>query len=880
MQVYITSGDIQNRLVEVKARKTACSIVKRGLIINSRSVEQPKRMKRITVLVTCSLLVGGIFLCSEFVLAEHKKVPEVLIINSYHKGFRWTDEQVSGAEKVLRDAVPEVDIRVEYLDTKRFFNEQYLEELTHFLGIKYGGQEDGPDVVIVTDDNAFRFVMSQQSGMFHGIPIVFSGVDDFDPALVSEKENVTGIIETLDIEGTIDLALSLNKDISKVFVAVDDSPTGAGQLKDVVRIEKEYQQLEFQYLSGKELSSRELVEEASTLPDNSMLLVLSWYRGKNGNYISPQDIASRLSKASTVPVYSLVDNYLGYGVVGGKLLSGRRQGTLAAGMALRILNGEKAGNIPILQHDESPYMYDAMQLEKWGFSPPMPPGTIIVNAEKTQRERYRKMFIMAWMIAGGLMVVLGVMSIYLLGQRTYKRKLSESESRFRAFTEGTVNITVVIDREGKYLYLSPSSLAEYGYAPVDVREKMSVGDLTHPDDVESYKKGIETILTGKRKTVKIGPIRIKPKNSCKWQYLEGILSDMLDVPGVNGIVGHFVDCTDRVKAEKALEEHNREMKEILASITDGFMVIDNDMVLRYMNKAAYELLELDRRVEVNKPFLDIFPEAKGSIFEEKFRWAIKNKKPVAFETYFDIEPYHNWYEVKVASTAAGITVYFRVITKRKQDEECILTALKEKEVLLREIHHRVKNNLQVVASLLSLQRVKIKDDGAKHMMDESINRVKAMGLIHEKIYGTQSVSKLDLLEYIESMSKSVISTLSGKATHVELSVSGDRVFLDVDHAIPCALTLNELISNAIKHGFKERENGRIEINTKLEGETLHMIVRDDGAGISPEVDLTAPKTLGLQLIYNLARQIGGEVRVESSSNGTTFHLTCKGAKLS
>jgi two-component sensor histidine kinase len=204
-------------------------------------------------------------------------------------------------------------------------------------------------------------------------------------------------------------------------------------------------------------------------------------------------------------------------------------------------------------------------------------------------------------------------------------------------------------------------------------------------------------------------------------------------------------------------------------------------------------------------------------------------------------------------------------------------SLHEKEVLLKEIHHRVKNNLQVISSLLSLQSENITDSYSLEKFKESQNRVRSMALVHEKLYESKDFSKISFSEYIEAFIEAVNRSYNISEGRVKLHVNTDigKSYFDLNIAIPCALILNELVSNAFKYAFPNQREGNLYLNFNRSNEDDYLIeVRDDGIGIPSDIDTKTTSSLGLQLVDMLIEQINGTVNVKSE-NGTTFTIRFK-----
>ena len=194
-----------------------------------------------------------------------------------------------------------------------------------------------------------------------------------------------------------------------------------------------------------------------------------------------------------------------------------------------------------------------------------------------------------------------------------------------------------------------------------------------------------------------------------------------------------------------------------------------------------------------------------------------------------------------------------------QSEKQIKTSLLEKEELLKEIHHRVKNNLQIISSLLDMSRMQTDNEEANRLLMEACSRVGTMSLIHSQLYQTDRFDRIDMDKYLRGMTSSLLQ-LYGQKKNIAIDIKAPDIYLPVSQAIPCALALNELISNALEHAYKDREKGTLEISMqRAADDTVSIRIKDDGAGIPEDVDVYKTNTLGLKLVRNLVeRQLKGK----------------------
>ena len=209
-----------------------------------------------------------------------------------------------------------------------------------------------------------------------------------------------------------------------------------------------------------------------------------------------------------------------------------------------------------------------------------------------------------------------------------------------------------------------------------------------------------------------------------------------------------------------------------------------------------------------------------------------------------------------------MTVILRDVSSRKKAEDDLRAALEAKEYLLREVHHRVKNNLQVVSSLLNLQARATVDPQVVKAFEESQNRVQSMALIHEQLYESRDLRDVDFADYIQQLSSRLFRSYQVRSDRIRMRTEIADVRIGVDLAVPCGLILNELVSNSLKHAFPDGREGSILIQVEgMQDSSALLTVADDGAGLPAEVGFWSTKTLGLRLVRSLVRQIDGEIDV-------------------
>jgi PAS domain S-box-containing protein len=244
-----------------------------------------------------------------------------------------------------------------------------------------------------------------------------------------------------------------------------------------------------------------------------------------------------------------------------------------------------------------------------------------------------------------------------------------------------------------------------------------------------------------------------------------------------------------------------------------------------------------------------------------------------FEIY--LKSMRMWFSISVYSPQPEhFVAVFDVITERKRAEEALRGSLTEKEALLREIHHRVKNNLQIVASLLNLQARRTHDQSIVDVLQDTRNRVRSMALLHEMLYQSGNMARINFAFYVEELCRQLLRSFGPSAARIRMENRVAPIGLPLEQSVPCGLIISELVANALKHGFPGERGGSILIELRPnEGQTVLLSVSDDGVGLPSDLDIASRSTLGLQLVSNLTTQLKGNLMVaRPTGEGATFSI--------
>jgi PAS domain S-box-containing protein len=338
----------------------------------------------------------------------------------------------------------------------------------------------------------------------------------------------------------------------------------------------------------------------------------------------------------------------------------------------------------------------------------------------------------------------------------------------------------------------------------------------------------------------------------------------------------IIDITDRKIATDALRASEEKVRGILRAAPTGIGVV-TERIFREVNTRLCEMTGYSRGELLGRSARMLYENDAefDRVGKEKYA-EIASRGTGAIETRW-LRKDDSMIDVLLGSTpidpedlSKGIAFTALDITERKAADALIQASLREKEVLLKEIHHRVKNNLQIISSLLSIQMSGVKDAPTRELFRESQNRVRSMALVHERLYRSVTLAEVDFGEYARTVASHLVN--SYLRSGISCSVEADNIRLGVDLAIPCGLILNEIVSNALKHAFAGRDRGTIRIaiqNDPTGAVTLR--IDDDGIGHPHGTSWASASSMGTMLITSLTAQVGGTVTM-SVNEGTHYNI--------
>lgn len=442
------------------------------------------------------------------------------------------------------------------------------------------------------------------------------------------------------------------------------------------------------------------------------------------------------------------------------------------------------------------------------------------------------------------------------------------------------NLLIILNPKRDILLVNRSTLKLLGYSKEELIGKNFEFIIKGGKQEDDFFQNMED-LSGTR-SIKTFETTLKTKNNRIVPVLMSVSPIKISEKEQFGFVCIGSDLTKEKKMKKALKESEKLYATLVETDPDSVITMDLKGKIVFVSPNTLQMYGFINSGEIiGKSFTQfIIPECHKKV---KFDLQKTLKKSILRNIeYVMLRKDRSQFigEVNLATVQdvegnpVALMATARDITHHKNIEKKMQDSLQEKEILLKEIHHRVKNNLQIISSLLSLQSSYIRNKEAFEVFKESQNRVKTMAIIHEKLYQSEDFTGINLEEYIQNLLSSIYSSYGITENMIQLNANTDNIFLDIDTCIPCGLIINELVTNAIKHAFPDGRKGRIDIDFYKKNGTYVLMVKDNGVGLPADLDLQHTKTLGLRLISSLVSQLEGDFEV-TREGGTQVKISFK-----
>ncbi|MCK4882003.1 MAG: PAS domain S-box protein [Candidatus Omnitrophica bacterium] len=468
-----------------------------------------------------------------------------------------------------------------------------------------------------------------------------------------------------------------------------------------------------------------------------------------------------------------------------------------------------------------------------------------------------------------------------------KELLVESENRFRTLFESASD-AIFLMKDENFVECNSATLEMFGCKRREIVDHTPIefSPPTQPDGRKSDEKVLEKI----KNAFGGHPQRFYWKH----KQLDGTLFDaevslnLVELSNGPYLQAMVRDITERRKFEEDIRAKESFMTNIFSSTQDGISVLDKDMRIMRVNPKMEEWYAHEMPLVGKKCFAVYRGESKRCQVCPTCH-VLDNREP-AYEVVQKIGPNKEacgWMDLFAfplldlkTGEMLGVIEYVRDITERRQAEEDLRKALQEKETLLKEVHHRVKNNLLTLYSLVNLQQISVrgKQEEVGMALEDTKQRISAMGRVHRMLYTSKSFSEIDFSEYIRLLIDEIKVTCSTDEHLIEVKANLEPVVLNIDTAIPCGLIVNELLVNAYRHAFLDQDNGCIDVSLKKKGKSVELKIQDDGIGMTGNPLSENSKTLGLRLVTMLSQQLGGRISYKEKK-GSLFTIVFKNATM-
>lgn len=473
----------------------------------------------------------------------------------------------------------------------------------------------------------------------------------------------------------------------------------------------------------------------------------------------------------------------------------------------------------------------------------------------------------------GAPAIVGTIVDVTRNNKIVKRYQASVES-FQDLFDSISDAIYIQDKHGRFVEVNEGAERMYGYSREEFLGKtpefLAVEDKV---DIKKVRKYSQEALKGRPQQFKWWG---KRKNGEK--FPKEVVMNAGKYFGEDAVIVVARDVSEQYEAEEQLRRSEEKFRQLFQNAPIGIAFLNKDQKVEHLNQAFTDIFgyktedikgEAIDEVIVPEEFKSEAYGVSKKIFTgttAKTTGKRKTKSGEIIDTLI--------YGVPVNVEGETIAIYglYVDVTDSKEAEEKIKKSLKEKEVLLSEIHHRVKNNLAVITGLLELQAYNSSSEEAVQVLRDSQMRINSIALIHEKLYQREDLSEISFNTYLDELTDVIVSSLRTDQTDVTINIEADPVDLTITQAIPCGLILNELITNAYKHAFKNQDEGTITILVNQDGQKVQLVVYDDGRGMPEKPDLENSDSLGVQLINTLSTQLRGTASFVNNDPGTRFEL--------
>jgi len=747
-------------------------------------------------------IILTLFIFSSSLFANNKQ--NILVLHSYHQSYKWTDDINKGIKSVLDDKFTQMELFVEYMDTKRYVDKNHYNNLFQTYKNKY--KNITFDLIISSDNNAFNFLKQHNKSLFKNAPIVFNGVNYIKKEDMVGLDRFTGINEKADLKQNYELIKQLHPNIENIYTIIDATTTGKIVKQEARKVESELSGDGVNYEIIDNVTLSELKDRVKNLPQNSALLLSVFFRSKDNQFFEYYEISHMISQNSTTPLYGLWDFNLEHGIIGGYLTSGFFHGKEAALMGLKILEGEQVKDVPVKYKSPNNYMFDFTELNRHKIDTDLlPKDHFMFNKPISFFELYKKEIFTLLAV-----FILMIVFIILLSINIQKRKIAEKKIIKQLAFEQTLMDTVDApiyykDKNGLYIGCNKAFEAHVEKSKENIIGK-DIFDILPIDIAKIYnEKDKELLINGKSQEYE-GQQKSKDGLIKNLIFYKSALYD--EYKKIDGFVGAIFDITQLKQTTEKLNDLNKTLE----------------------LKVRKRTLELeDSNDELEQTIHNLETTQDKLVESEKMASLGGLVAGVAHEINTPMG-------VGLTAVTHFVDITQDINHKYEKDlmsQEEFETYLKDSRNLANSLYKNIKRTAELVTSFKRIAT------------DQT----------------TEEKREFNLKQYIDKILLSINNIT--KKTNLQLSVNcAEDINLNSYPGLFSQIISN-LVINSIKHGYDEKEKGNISIEAIQAGNKLTILYKDDGKGISAE-NITrifdpffttnrefGGTGLGLNVIYNL-----------------------------
>lgn len=837
----------------------------------------------------------------------------VLVLHSYHSGLPWTDSVHQGLTDLLGRAGRPLELMVEYLDTKRHPPARVRQAMLSLLKAKYAAHP--PELVVVSDNNALDFMLSRPPDLLPSVPVVFCGINNFTPEMLKGHPLVTGVVEKVDMAGTLELILRTRPKTQVIAVVSDVVPSGRLHRKELAAIIPRFQG-RVRFVDLAELTAGELTKRLAGLPRNSAVLLLSFFRDPSGaSFTLPEAVA--LASSTGLPVFSFWRQYLEAGALGGVITRGWEQGRTAGELALRVLGGQDASTIPVVTQSPNRVVFNYTQMERFGLSvSDLPPGALVLNQPVSF---YHRNLFLIWVVCG-ILLLQAVAIVALWVNRRQRVQHQESLRRARdkfakAFQSSPIWVVISRLRDGMFLEVNETYCQATGWRPEELygRTALELGVWTDPRQRE------EMVARLKRDgSVRNQEVMRRTKDGRQLVVLWS--AEPIEVEGEppeeTYIVSVGLDITQSKVAHEALRRSEERYRDLFNSISD--LIYSHDLQGRMLSvsPSVITLLGYEPAEIVGRKIAEMMPpRLRAAFMDDYLQEVTATGRHEATSVYLDKEGREHYIEYRSrlvqqegrepVVSGVGRDVTERVLTERKlrRLEERLAQSQKLQAVgtLASGIAHDFNNLLQGISGYVQLI---LRDAGlseSQHARLVAVNQTveRAAEVVKRLLTFSRKAefhpTQVDLNQVVHQAVEVLEHTLP-KMVSIELRLAPDLwgITADPNQLEHVLINLGTNARDAMPQGGSltiTTENFKLNADSDQEerelppGRYVRLLVRDTGHGMDRNTQanifdpfFTTKKVgegtgLGLFTVYGIVQAHQGRVTCRSRvGQGTEFEI--------